>query len=476
METKKYDSNKKKLKYGGYATLMACVFIAIVIVVNLVIGELNLKVDLTTEKLFSLSKETNEVVAGIKNPIKIYYLAESGKGNPIYKEAVMAYEKKSKFVVVKEVDPVLNPGFVESYKKNPEDIIASNSFIVKNEGNQRFRVVTEKELTYYNQYSKKTNLRVEQAITSAIDYVTKDKLPRVYVLTGHNEEAVSPVVLEDYKNQNYDVKEINLLKEDLIVAEENVLLVNAPKNDLAKEEVKKVREYLSAGGRAMVFVSFNSSNLKEFNTLWSRYGVQVEQGYLIEQDQAKVVGNNAINIIPDFGQHDITKLLREGSIYPMLPRATALSLTNQKKSQTEVTPLLQTGNQAFLRTNIANVSPSKTADEKAGVYNMAVAIKETNYDTMNNSNITTKLVVVGTPYIMEQSALMVPGNRYFLINSMNWLSDQKDVVSIVSKEMSGDTVQVNGAKALIYSGLFLVVLPLLVIAYGIFVWLRRRHL
>lgn len=476
MKNKKSGFNKKKLKYGGYATLMACVFIAIVVVVNLVVGELNLKVDLTTEKLFSLSEETNEVMKGINAPIKIYALVESGKENPIYKEAVETYEKKSNYIVVEEIDPVLNPGFIENFKKNPEEVIAVNSFIVQNEGNQRFRVVTEEELTYYNQYSKKTNLRVEQAITSALDYVTKERLPQVYVLTGHNEEAVSPIVLEDYKNQNYDVKDINLLTEELEVAEENVLLINAPKNDLAKEEADKIKEYLSAGGRAMIYAGFNSGSLKEFSGLLSRYGLEVEQGFLIEQDQSKVIGNNAINIIPDLAQHAITKLLVEGSIYPVLPRVSPLLLTDQKKSQTEVTPLLVTGNQAFLRTNIANVSPSKSADEKAGVYNMAVAVEETNYDTMNNNNLTTKLVVVGTPYIMEQSALMAPGNRYFLINSMNWLSDQKDVVSIVSKEMSGDMVQVDGGKALIYSGLFLVILPLLVIGYGIFVWLRRRHL
>lgn len=43
----------KKFKYGGYATLMTAVVIAIAIIINLVVDQINWKLDLTQNQMFS---------------------------------------------------------------------------------------------------------------------------------------------------------------------------------------------------------------------------------------------------------------------------------------------------------------------------------------------------------------------------------------------------------------------------------------
>ena len=48
----------KKFKYGGYATLLVAIVLAILVGVNLLVDLVPLKADLTKEQLYSLSEQT----------------------------------------------------------------------------------------------------------------------------------------------------------------------------------------------------------------------------------------------------------------------------------------------------------------------------------------------------------------------------------------------------------------------------------
>lgn len=47
----------KKFKYGGYATLMVAVVIAIAIIINLIVDQITWEVDLTQNQMYSLSEQ-----------------------------------------------------------------------------------------------------------------------------------------------------------------------------------------------------------------------------------------------------------------------------------------------------------------------------------------------------------------------------------------------------------------------------------
>ena len=66
--------NDKRLKYGAYSVVVTIIFIAILIVVNLIIGQFNRTFDFTEEEIFSLSDETKSVLDNINTDINIYTL------------------------------------------------------------------------------------------------------------------------------------------------------------------------------------------------------------------------------------------------------------------------------------------------------------------------------------------------------------------------------------------------------------------
>ena len=47
--------NDKRLKYGTYSVVVSLVFIAILVVINLIIGQFNKSFDFTKDDMFSLS-------------------------------------------------------------------------------------------------------------------------------------------------------------------------------------------------------------------------------------------------------------------------------------------------------------------------------------------------------------------------------------------------------------------------------------
>lgn len=62
------------------------------------------------------------------------------------------------------------------------------------------------------------------------------------------------------------------------------------------------------------------------------------------------------------------------------------------------------------------------------------------------------------------------------MNSMNWVQDLKENISIAPKDLTAEKLKITHAQALGYSALVVIIIPAIVLIAGVVVWLRRRHL
>lgn len=469
--------NSKKLRYGGYSAVVSFILIAILIVVNLVVSELNLTFDLTPNSMFSISDTTETLLENNEDPITIYALYEAGSDDETIISILKDYEKASNLIAVQTIDPVLNPNFVEQYKTSPDETIQTGSLIIVNENAPtRFRVVSPYDMYTYNQYTQQQTLDAEQGITSALDYVIKEELPMAYMVGGHNESPLSYSLADQMNSQNYESKEVNLLTDEIEAAEDNILVVNSPKLDFTEDETVKVMEYMEAGGRAIFFVDFNTPDIPNFNSILKRYGLAIDTGVIVEGDKSHMMGYYANILLPNFESHDITDTLAANDLNVVVPQASGIRELDQKKSQTEVVPLLTTTKDAYLKMDPTSQTVEMEEGDIPGPFNVAVAVTEDNYNDIENTTLTSKLVVISTSAVMEDSLIASTGNLDFLMNGINWLSDQEDSISILPKDLMPESLVVDQTQALLFAGFFIILLPLIVIVYGISVWLRRRHL
>ena len=231
--------NKKYLRNGSYSTLLIVIFVAIVVVINMIVGKLPSKytqIDISDQQLYSIGDETKKVLNNLDKDVTIYQIAQSGSEDETISNLLQKYADESKHVKVELKDPVVSPKFVSEYTS---DQVSSNSLIVV--CGDRNKVVNYNDMYEstmdYNTYSyQTTGFDGEGQITSAIAYVTTENLPVLYTLEGHGEKELDSTIKEDIEKANMEIKTLNLISEGSVPDDAACLLIDSPSSDISEDE------------------------------------------------------------------------------------------------------------------------------------------------------------------------------------------------------------------------------------------------
>ena len=99
--------SSRKFKGGAYATVISVFVIAVVFVINLIVGDLGITKDYSANGVYSVLDSTKEYVAGLKDKISIYYLAQDGNANPIYERVMEDFNTANKNVQIVQKESLL---------------------------------------------------------------------------------------------------------------------------------------------------------------------------------------------------------------------------------------------------------------------------------------------------------------------------------------------------------------------------------
>ena len=182
--------NQLALKGGSYSLIITVVLLAILVVVNIFATTLPTtltKFDISSSKLYSITSNTKAVVNNLKQDVTIYWIVQADQEDTIIENLLGKYDGLSSHIDVVKKNPDVFPTFAEQYT---DEEVLNNSLVV--ESGERYRFISyediyEYEEDYYSYSYTITGFDGEGAITSAIDYVVSEDLPKVYVLEGHGE-------------------------------------------------------------------------------------------------------------------------------------------------------------------------------------------------------------------------------------------------------------------------------------------------
>lgn len=466
----------KKFRYGAFSTLTVIFVIAVLVVINLVVGQLDLKFDLSVDKLYSLSQETKDILAEVTEDVTIYALFRTGQEDTLYKELLDEYQSNSKTVKVVYKDPYLYPQFVEDYRTD-ETEIPVNSIIV--ESNRRFKVITASDLASYaldyNTYQYQLqSIDIEPQVTNAIKYVSEDNTSVIYQITNHSELTLSDNIAKQVSLANYDIKELDIF-EDEIPEDCSILMATTPERDWTESEAEKIFEYLENDGRAIFFIDFMLEDMPNVSKVLNAYGVGYGKNLVFEGEASRIYQGYPIQIIPIQEPHDITNGMIQKNNRNLLYMATSVDKLDVVKNSVTIEPLLTTSSSSYAKANANAQSLNKEQGDQEGPFNLAVAITDSYYTDKQHS---TKLVVVGsTSMLISQMNEYIGGsNGDFILNSMNWLQDKSDSVYIRPKTGSSLSMLImDGSQIIMLAVGSMIVIPGIIIIIGIVVWLRRRN-
>jgi ABC-type uncharacterized transport system involved in gliding motility auxiliary subunit len=456
---------------GTNAAVLSLAVIGIFIILTLFLHSLKgFQADLTKNKNFTLSDQTLSTLKKLDKDIKIIAFTNPQSADPFITRQVsdlaQEYKKLSSKISFEEHDLLKEPSLAKQY-----GVTDASGVVIFQSGDK------QKQVSYYEMFTGgqdpgSYSFSGEEKFTQAIVSLTSNVKHPVYFLSGHNEIPLNQmsVLRSALEGENYDVKELNLLREGKIPDDADILFVIGPQNDISDKETQLINDYLKNKGKIYFAIGFNkdmATAWKNIDSILAAYGVQDQHAVAIEAKQTTLF--DPLTIIPEYGYHDITKKLSDYNLLTQISLAVTLNADPNNKDYTP-NLLLKTSDQAYGETDINLLMQSKTKkDDKdiKGPLNLAYAIE--------NKDKKPKAVIIGGSTFLHDQDITQQGNKDFALNSVNWLEEQKDQVTIRPRQ--GDAYQqamiLPSQANWIFIGT-IILFPLFFLFIGGLIWWRRR--
>jgi hypothetical protein len=464
----------RQFRYGGYAALITLAVIVGLILINLIIGQFSPQIDMTESGLFSLTEQTLQVVDEIKSPVNFYGLWRPGEEYPELPEILDLYLARNRNIRLEVIDPNRNPGLLARFDRASQGI-PSGSLIV--EGEKGFKVIPPSEFyDYYDNYQNNTRsvtgLAMERRITAALLFVATGQTPVIYEITGHQEILLASLDLQTVvERENFSVRQINLMQSP-VPDDASILLLNAPFADLTEREASRILDYLERGGRFMVLADLFTDDVSMINEVLASYGFRFDYGFLVENDYYYTAGSSSM-ALPDMADHAITNALISQRMPVLIYQGMGLSELQAKRRTVELTPLLSTSANSFLRTDMEELSSVQVASDIKGP--ITVAMIATDPSWVQDNEPQARIVAIASGQFLPAYQVS-PGNLDFFMNSITWLQDRPETLSVRSKSMFLLPMMINAVLINFYAVIIVIVIPVGFFIAGLVIWLRRRHL
>ena len=492
------DEKAKKLKFGEKLSLtfrkkwvvngvrtfiIAVALIAIYVFIQLILGIVELpEIDLTDNKIYTLSDASKNVIAGIDQEIKIYVYGF--EENSSITKLIKQYCKANDKITYEMLTPETNYALMQEYNLND-----GYQLLVLQSGDKK-RLVDSADF-YTFDYTTYQELDVtEQTITNSLLSMTDENQSKVYFVTGHQEFSIADAAASFaayLNNEAIKVESLQLSTTSAIPDDCDTLIIMGPGKDYLDVEVQQVIDYVNRGGD--LFIAMDAVNMDvqftNFQKILDLYGVSVQNGYIIENS------NNALSQYPYIftpmvsSTNPITKDIYTDSMI-WLAYAEKISF----KSDEELTNLnvvkdvlLTSSDNATFITNINAATEEALANAESGKFDIgALMTKTVNADAEDENAKESKLVIVGsgaflTDYTISQLSdksglFSLASNKDFGINSISTLVGKTNFIT-VRKDMGNATYTPTETQNKIVLSI-IIAMPIVIILIGIVVWIIRR--
>ena len=469
------DKSGRTVKVGAYSTAAALFVIAIAVVLNIFAEKLpadKMQLDITSNRIYSLSEQTEAIVSALDEDVTVYWIVQKGSEDPGVSTLLDRYAGLNSRIHVVTKDPDVFPTFVQKYVS---DGVYNNSLIV--ESAERFSYVSYYDIyeydysNYYTTGSYSVNFAGEGCLTSAIDYVTSDSVPVLYILSGHGESELSSSYTGMIEKQNVSLQELSLIRAGSVPEDAGCVLVCGPQTDITTDEKDMLLEYLSSGG-GMILITDpleTDASRPNLDALAEAYGMSEVPGLILENDSNYYAFGTNYYLLPDILSHAVSSPLINGGYYVMAAIAHGIRTESEPQDGLTVTGLLQTSSSAISK--LAGYDMQTYAMEEGdleGPFTLAAIAEDTNAGA---------LVWFGSGAIAADSvnSQVSGGNSDLLLNCINYLCGEESGVSIHSKSMSSSFLTINSGTAALLTFVVVALIPLGYLVIGLVIHARRKR-
>lgn len=472
----------KGTKHGAYSVGVTAAVVAIVVVLNLIVGQLPEKyrsIDVSNTKIYEISDTSKTLLKNLDQKITMKVLANEEEADERIRTFLSKYSGLSKNISVEWIDPVLHPSVLE------ENDASENTIIVSCEETGKTTtvafsdmIVTDMYSYYYTGTASESEFDGEGQLTGAVNYVVNDAGQQVYRTIGHGEATLSSTITDLMNKNNYQMDEWNLLMEGSVPEDCELLLINAPTKDLTEEERTAIETYLGQGGDVMLLLGEkNAAEMPNFAALMKTYGMEPADGYIA--DPERCYQGNYYYLFP---QLSLSDEMADGisSEMVLVINAHGFTVTDAARDTITTTAFMNSSDHAYAITE---------EKQTEGSYALgAVAVEtiedETESESTEKSETTedsetkeSRFTVISAGSLIDSQitdTFTTLENTTIFMNAVTANFDGVENLSIEPKSLSIEynTVQHIG----VFSLLVIFGIPVLILVVGFVVWFKRRKM
>lgn len=493
-----------KTKHASYYILLV---LAVIVLVNIVSDKLFVRLDLTQDKRYTLSKATKDILKNLDEPVTITaYFSEDlppdvAKTRRDFKELLTEYRNISKNKVMYAF---INPN--EDEKMEQE---AASKGIQPVLINMRDKDQVKQQKAYLGaiiQKGEQTDVIPFMQPGTAMEYALSTSIKKLCVtdklvigfLQGHGEPDLTQMqqAVTDL-SVLYQLKGVNLTKTPDALDGIKTLAIVAPKDSIQAYDLQKIDEFIAKGGKVYIAMNRVDGKLQEQRGESITTGLEgwlaakniiVENNFVIDASCASVgvqqtqgmftmttqVQFPYIPIITHFADHAITKGLEQ----MVAQFVSTIAYTGD--STLTFTPLVFTSDKAGTLSSPLYFDIQKQwTDADFPLASLPVgALFEGHID--GNSNA--KMVVIGDGDFAingprQQAHQQNADNINLMVNSIDYLSDDTGLIDLRTKGVTSRPLDdLDSGKKQFLKLLNLLLPIILIVIIGIFRSQQQRNL
>ena len=475
---------KKWLIDGSKTLILVLLIIAVFLAINIGVQSLDLTpIDLTQEKLYTLTDESKERVKNIDKDVNIYFVGYSDSDADL--ALAKQYKSANKRIVAEAVSADDRPDLAEKYG------IESGSTGIIVECGDKSKVLTSSDLVTYDSSTYETISIAEEKLTSSIISVTTDDIPKVYFLEGYSDFTLSynMYYLSIYlQNEITEVETLNILSTGNVPEDCDTLVITSLSKDFDDVATTAITDYINRGGDILWLnaAMATSVDLPNANKILALYGVNpFEVGVIRETDSSRMVSGSPDLIIPNLGYSSITEdLYSDGIIFA---NATKINIDEDRLEDINVveTDIATTSENAYFRTNFNNSSTTAVDGEEIGSFVVGAELEKTITEANEETGevaVTSTLVIYGENYFVsdyqlaensQYPAIQLAYNKDLVLNSLAYLSDREE--DITARKSTGTVTYTATEQQDTIVRVIIFAIPVMIILVGLIVWQKRRR-
>ena len=465
----------RQARFGTLAAASAAVVLAILVAINYLSNRHNHRWDLTAAKQFELSDQTKKVLHDLKEPVNVTVFARSEEFQP-FRDRLDEYGYQSKMVHADYIDPEKKPALAQRYGVT-----------------QLGTVVFD----YKGRNEKVTN-NTEQDFTNALIKVVQGRQPKVYFTQGHGEKDPNSSDRGGYngintalKNDNFAVDTVVLAQQTDVPADADVVIIAGPKTDLLQPEVDMLRRYLAKGGKLFAMLDPvlkpDAPKPDQLTALLKEWDIAADDDVVLDiSGMGRLIGTDeSVPVAASYPPHAITQNFNLLTAYPLARSMTPIDGgVNGRNAQR----IVETSKNSWGETNLKGLTAGQPAkqdpEDKTGPVSIAAAVsapataapapKTPPANGEAPKTPETRVVAFGDSDFASNAALGIQGNRDLFLNSVNWLAQQENLISIRARDPEDRRITLTAAQETGIFYLTVLIVPGLILLTGVQTWWRRR--